>query len=255
MHGGINFSPYKASFDKIITGPMNYFETYNASEGFIGLQYQLNKPDLLLLLDYGIFYEFIPTNNYEGTKSSIIIDLKNVKVGVDYAIVLTTNSGLWRYILGDTIEFTNTNPFTFKITGRVESYLNSVGEKLTVCQAEEAITYACQKTDCTLRDFTAGPFLNDEEVFIKHQWFIEFNTGPNSIDNFTLFLDEKLQELNSDYKVKRFNNLLLTEPLIKTVPESTFEKWLSSKNKVGGQHKVPRLSSNRIILNEINDLL
>ena len=255
MHGGINFSPYKASFDKIITGPMNYFETYNASEGFIGLQYQLNKPDLLLLLDYGIFYEFIPTNNYEGTKSSIIIDLKNVKVGVDYAIVLTTNSGLWRYILGDTIQFTNTNPFTFKITGRVESYLNSVGEKLTVCQAEEAITYACQKTDCTLRDFTVGPFLNDEEVFTKHQWFIEFNTGPHSIENFTLFLDEKLQELNSDYKVKRFNNLLLSEPLLKIVPENTFEKWLSSKNKVGGQHKVPRLSSNRIILNEINDLL
>lgn len=252
MHGGVNFEPYKEQFKKLIPDPnMNYVETYNASEGFFGIQDQLDSNELLLMLDYGIYYEFIPMTSYEGTKSTKIVNLEEVKLGVNYALVISTNGGLWRYIIGDTIQFTSLNPFRFKITGRTKSFINTFGEELIVDNAELAIAYACSKTNSQIRDYTACPVYMTSVEHGGHEWLIEFIKSPEDLNRFGILLDEKLREINSDYDAKRYNNMVLNPPIIKIAENGTFDNWLKSEGKLGGQNKIPRLSNNRVILEQI----
>ncbi|MEY3236762.1 MAG: hypothetical protein RI883_863 [Bacteroidota bacterium] len=252
MHGGVNFEPYKEQFKKLIPDPeMNYVETYNASEGFFGIQDQLDSNELLLMLDYGIYYEFIPMSSFDGSNSKVIINLEEVKPEINYALVISTNGGLWRYIIGDTIQFTSINPFRFKITGRTKSYINTFGEELIVDNAELAISYASNKTKAQIRDYTACPVYMTSIEHGGHEWLIEFIKEPYDLNRFGILLDEKLREINSDYDAKRYNNLVLNPPIINVAEKGTFDEWLKSEGKLGGQNKVPRLSNNRTILEQI----
>jgi hypothetical protein len=252
MHGGVNFEPYKEQFKKLIPDPeMNYVETYNASEGFFGIQDQLDSNELLLMLDYGIYYEFIPMSSFDGSNSKVIINLEEVKPGINYALVISTNGGLWRYIIGDTIQFTSINPFRFKITGRTKSYINTFGEELIVDNAELAISYASYKTKAQIRDYTACPVYMTSIDHGGHEWLIEFIKEPDDLNRFGMLLDEKLREINSDYDAKRYNNMVLNPPIINVAEKGTFDEWLKSEGKLGGQNKVPRLSNNRTILEQI----
>jgi len=252
MHGGVNFEPYREEFKRLIPDPeMHYVETYNASEGFFGIQDIVDKGDLLLMLDYGIFYEFIPMESYKGVHSTTAIDLSEVEPGVNYAMVISTNAGIWRYIIGDTVMFTSTLPYRFKITGRTKSFINTFGEELIVDNADQAIAFASKKTGAQIRDYTASPIYMKELERGGHEWLIEFVQPPDNAERFKIMLDERLRELNSDYDAKRYNNMILDEPLIHCAAEGTFDSWLKSKGKLGGQHKVPRLSNNREIMEQI----
>lgn len=252
MHGGVNFSPYRAQFKAIIpSSKMNYYESYNASEGFFGIQDQHNSNEMLLMLDYGIFYEFIPTENTQEENPNTIT-LNQVELFKPYEVVITTNAGLWRYRLGDTIAFTSLNPFRFKIIGRTKQFINAFGEELMVHNAETAIAEACLKTNAKLKDYTVAPLFNSDAAHKgKHQWLIEFAKQPDSLTAFTTLLDEALKKLNSDYEAKRFNNMILEMPEISIAQKNTFHNWLKQKNKLGGQHKVPRLSNNRKMIEEV----
>lgn len=255
MHGGVNFDPYRAEFKKIIPDEgMHYVESYNASEGIFGMQDLPESGELLLMLDYGIFYEFIPMDEFEGTESKKIISLCDVELGKNYALVISTNGGLWRYILGDTICFTNLSPYRFKITGRTKSFINAFGEELVVDNAEKAIAKTCAETQSQIRDYTAAPvymqFLEDAHKG-QHEWVIEFIQEPNNLVVFSQKLDENLREINSDYDAKRAKDIALLGPKIVVAKTGAFDAWLKSKGKLGGQHKVPRLSNNREILDEI----
>lgn len=252
MHGGVNFDPYREEFKKLVPdSSMNFVESYNASEGFFGIQDKSDSSELLLMLDYGIFYEFIPMDQYNGIDSKMVIDLSEVKIGVNYALVISTNAGLWRYIIGDTIKFTSTFPYRFLITGRTRSFINAFGEEVIVENAEKAIAEACLKTNSQIRDYTACPVFMENNTRGKHEWLIEFVTPPNDFDRFGILLDEALRSLNSDYDAKRTKNMIL-EPIKITVLENgTFDKWLKSKGKLGGQNKVPRLSNNRLYVDQI----
>jgi hypothetical protein len=252
LHGGVNFEPYRSLFNSIIPPKgMNYIETYNASEGFFAIQDLVDSKELLLMLDYGIFYEFIPMSEYEGLESKTICTLENVELNKNYAIVISTNGGLWRYILGDTIKFTSLSPFRIQITGRTKSYINVFGEELIVENAEKAISNVCKKFDCSIKDFTAGPVYLEDGKKGKHQWLIEFVKKPNDITEFSLNLDNEIRTLNSDYDAKRSQDLLLEQLLITEVKIGTFDAWLKLKGKLGGQHKVPRLSNDRAIIEDI----
>ncbi len=252
MHGGVSFEPYRKQFEALIPDPeMHYVETYNASEGFFGIQDQVDSDEMLLMLDYGIFYEFIPMNEYNGVHSKKVISLEEVELDVNYAIVITTNAGLWRYILGDTIRFTNLLPYRFKITGRTKSFINAFGEELIVENAENAIAEACRKTNAKIREFTACPIYMEDKNSGAHEWCIEFTQHPDDTKRFNRILDETLRELNSDYDAKRYNDLILNEPKINVVQKGTFDRWLRSIGKLGGQHKVPRLANSRDILEQI----
>jgi hypothetical protein len=252
MHGGVNFEPYREQFKKLIPDPnMHYVESYNASEGFFGIQDQPNSEDLLLMLDYGVFYEFIPMSEYDGENSSVVLDLQHVEIGVNYALVISTNGGLWRYIIGDTIQFSSVLPFRFKITGRTKSFINTFGEELIVDNAERAVAKACGATNAQIRDYTAAPVYMTEQTHGAHEWAFEFMQVPNDMELFASELDATLRELNSDYDAKRYNNLILDFPIIHTVKTGTFDNWLKSQNKLGGQNKVPRLTNNRIILEQV----
>lgn len=252
MHGGVSFEPYREQFKKLIPDPnMHYVETYNASEGFFGIQDQVNSNELLLMLDYGIYYEFIPMDSFDGVNSKEIVNLQGVQVDVNYAMVISTNGGLWRYILGDTIQFTSVLPYRFKITGRTKSYLNTFGEEVIVENAENAIAYACMKTKAQIREYTACPVYMTSIDHGAHEWLIEFVNEPEDMDRFTFLLDERLREINSDYDAKRYNNMILNPPLVRKVNEGVFDNWLKSIGKLGGQNKVPRLSNNRIIMEQI----
>jgi hypothetical protein len=252
MHGGVSFEPYKAQFEKLIPDPkMNYVETYNASEGFFGIQDQINSNELLLMLDYGIFYEFIQMSSFKGVNSNEVVDLAGVELDVNYAIVISTNAGLWRYIVGDTVKFTSKTPYRFKITGRTKSFINVFGEELIVENADKAIALAANKTSAVVREYTVAPvFMNGIENG-AHEWLIEFTQIPDDVSRFQLLLDEALRELNSDYDAKRCNNFVLAPPIIKVLNAGTFDSWLKSIGKLGGQHKVPRLSNNREIVEQI----
>ena len=252
MHGGVSFEPYKEEFHKLIPdSSMNYVESYNASEGFFGIQDQKESNDLLLMLDYGIFYEFIPMDEFEGKYSKKVIDLSEVEVDKNYALVISTNAGLWRYIIGDTIKFTSTNPYRIVVTGRTKSFINAFGEELIVENAEKAIAEACLKTNSQIRDYTACPVYMEDKARGKHEWLIEFIQPPSNIDDFGVVLDQALRGLNSDYDAKRTNNMVIEALKITSVEKGTFDEWLKSKGKLGGQNKVPRLSNNREYLEQI----
>ena len=255
MHGGVSFEPYREHFKQLIPDPaMNYVETYNASEGFFGIQDEVNSDEMLLMLDYGIFYEFIPMKDFKGTDSTEVVSIVDVELDVNYAMVISTNAGLWRYILGDTIKFTSLHPFRFKITGRTKSYINTFGEEVIEENATAAISEASRKTNAVVREFTACPVYMEGKEQGSHEWCIEFVKDPEDMDQFKLVLDEKLRAVNSDYDAKRYNNLVLLEPKIHSVQKGTFDRWLESIGKLGGQNKVPRLSNKRVILEQILQL-
>jgi len=252
LHGGVNFEPYKDEFKKLIpSDEMHYVETYNASEGFFGIQDEVVGGSMLLMLDYGIFYEFIPMSEFNGTESTTIFSLKDVESGVNYALVISTNGGLWRYILGDTIQFTSVQPFRFKITGRTKSFINTFGEEVIVDNAERAIAEASRRTNAQVRDFHACPVYMTDDKRGCHQWLVEFITDPMDFERFRIVLDETLRSLNSDYDAKRTNNMILTLPLITKLVPGGFDKWLKSQGKLGGQNKIPRLANNRIIMEQL----
>lgn len=255
MHGGVNFTPYKEEFERLIPDPkMNYVETYNASEGFFGIQDQVNSDEMLLMLDYGIFFEFIPMSSFDGVNSKEAYKIDDVEEGVNYALVISTNGGLWRYILGDTIRFTSVEPYRFKITGRTKSFINAFGEELIVENAEIAIAHAAKLTNAQIREFTVCPIYMEANGEGAHEWIIEFMKYPDEMDRFTLLLDEKLRELNSDYDAKRYHDLLLKMPVVKPVEHGIFDLWLRSLGKLGGQNKIPRLSNDRKIVEQILQL-
>lgn len=248
FHGGVNFNPYRDQFKEIFNkSDINYLELYNATEGFFGIQDQRNSEELLLMLDYGIYYEFIPTDiNTDETLS-----LSEVMKDVNYEIVISTNAGLWRYRLGDTIKFTSLNPFRFKITGRTKHFMNAFGEEIIVDNADQALAIACEKTGARIAEYTAAPIYMNGNDNGAHEWLVEFDLHPDKIEYFTEVLDNALKSINSDYEAKRYQNIALKQPLVKSLPAGTFYKWLQAKNKLGGQHKVPRLSNDRKYVEEI----
>lgn len=251
IHGGISFTPYRKVYNQIIPSEaMRYMETYNASEGFFGIQNDLNTQDMLLMLDYGIYYEFIPLNEY-GKQNMKAIPIEQVKTDENYAIVITTNGGLWRYIIGDTIKFTSTNPYKIKITGRTRHFINAFGEEIIIENAQGALQDACDITGSQIREYTAAPVFMDENTKGKHQWIIEFTTPPNNLEQFIEELDNSLKRRNSDYEAKRYKNITLDIPDLYVVKKDCFYKWLESKGKLGGQNKVPRLSNSRIYADEL----
>lgn len=252
FHGAVAFGPYRNLFKELIpSDKMQYMETYNASEGFFGLQDQKDSDELLLLLDYGIFYEFIPMEELDKENPQVI-SLADVKVGKNYALVISTNAGLWRYKIGDTVKFTSTYPFRFHISGRTRHFINAFGEEVIVENAEKAIELACEATGATIANFTAAPVYFDSSGSKgAHEWVIEFRTAPEDLNQFKEFLDQSLRKINSDYDAKRYKDLALNAPIIHKAPTGLFEAWLGKKGKLGGQYKVPRLSNNREYLDEI----
>ncbi len=254
FHGGINFNPYREQYKKLIPkANFKYYETYNASEGFFGIQDQNNSDELLLMLDYGIFYEFIPMDTYDGENSKAI-PLSGVKKGVNYAIVITTNGGLWRYLIGDTVKFTSTDPYRIKITGRTKHHINVFGEELIIENAEEALKAASEKTNASIKDYTVGPVFMEGKRNGAHEWIIEFENPPENLALFTELLDNALKNCNSDYEAKRYNSMTLSMPKVHQARKGLFYDWLSLKGKLGGQHKVPRLSNTRWFVDELLEL-
>ncbi|TNE55760.1 MAG: GH3 auxin-responsive promoter family protein [Bacteroidetes bacterium] len=252
LHGGVSFEPYRDAYNSLIDAQgMNYFETYNASEGFFGIQDVRGSNELLLMLDYGVFYEFIPMEHYQGMDSTVFKTLDEVEQGVNYAMVISTNGGLWRYIVGDTIQFTSTEPFRFRVSGRTKSYINAFGEELIVENAESALANVCRVTRARVVDFTVGPKHLEGGESGFHEWFIEFDKEPEELAEFDKLLDWELRKINSDYDAKRTGNMVLQNLLVHSVPRGSFEKWLRSKGKLGGQHKVPRLMNDRSLLDEL----
>ena len=251
FHGGIAFTPYRKQYEQIIKSPnMHYMETYNASEGFFGIQNDLSDSSMLLMCDYDVFYEFIPMSEFYNERPTVV-PLEGVEVGVNYAMVITTSCGLWRYIIGDTISFTSINPYKFKITGRTKSFINAFGEELIIDNAEKGLAYACKATNAEVKEYTAAPVYMDENAHCRHQWLIEFSRFPDDLSRFTQLSDKHLQEINSDYEAKRFNDITLQHLEVVVARENLFHDWLKSKGKLGGQHKVPRLSNERKIIEEL----
>ena len=250
-HGGVSFVPYKEQFKKIIpSAKMNYLETYNASEGFFGIQDRNNADDMLLMLDYGVYYEFIPSSDFDN-ETPKTLTLEEVEIGENYALVITTNAGLWRYKIGDTVTFTSKYPYRIKITGRTKNFINAFGEELIVDNAEKAIAIACDKTNALIKEFTAAPIFFSDKNSGGHEWLIEFEKEPSCINYFTEVLDNALKSINSDYEAKRYQDMVLRKPLVKSVPDNTFYNWLKLKGKLGGQHKVPRLYNDRRYIDDI----
>ncbi|MFB9272309.1 MULTISPECIES: GH3 auxin-responsive promoter family protein [Flavobacteriaceae] len=254
FHGGVNFNPYREQFKKLIPKKnFKYYETYNASEGFFAIQDVNNSLDMLLMLDYGIFYEFIPMDIFDGEDSKAI-PLEKVKLNTNYALVITTNGGLWRYLIGDTVKFTSLNPYRIRITGRTKHFINVFGEELIIENAEEALKQACLKTNAEISEYTAAPIFMKNKKGGGHEWMIEFKKHPKNINYFTEILDNALKSINSDYEAKRYNNLTLAMPKINVAQEGLFYNWLKLKGKLGGQHKIPRLSNSRKHLDELLEL-
>ena len=254
FHGGVGFGPYRTQYEKLIPSEkMHYMETYNASEGFFGIQDDPTDSSMLLMLDYGIFYEFIPMAEPANSDNPTVIPLEEVKTGENYAMVITTSGGLWRYRIGDTVRFTSLFPHKFIITGRTKFFINAFGEELMVDNAEKGLRKACEETGAAIKAYTAAPLflLDSDKGKGRHQWMIEFEKPPASTEHFAKCLDEELQQLNSDYEAKRYKEISLQIPEIIIARENLFLDWMKKHNKFGGQHKMPGLSNNRDIINEL----
>ena len=254
FHGGIAFTPYRSQYEQLITSSkMHYMETYNASEGFFGIQDDPTDRSMLLMLDYGVFYEFIPLEEV-GRPDATVVPLEGVEIGRNYAMVITTSCGLWRYMIGDTVEFTSKRPYKFIITGRTKYFINAFGEELIMDNAEKGLAYACEKTGAQVLEYTAAPVYMDKNAKCRHQWLIEFSKDPDNLERFAQALDEKLQEINSDYEAKRSHNVTLQHLEVVKAKEGLFNDWLKQKGRLGGQHKVPRLSNSRKNMDELLEM-
>lgn len=251
IHGGVSFLPYREQFKKIIPAEdMRYLETYNASEGFFGIQDLPQSDSMLLMLDYGVFYEFMPLSEL-GKEFPKTLSLEEVDTQTHYALIISTNAGLWRYLIGDTIRFTSTQPYRFRITGRTKSFINVFGEELMVGNTDRALEIACHKTNAIVSEYTVAPKFFEEGHGAAHEWLIEFQQAPAQPEYFAEVLDNALKSLNSDYEAKRYHGLILKNPIVHIAPKGSFYHWLKSKGKLGGQHKIPRLSNERTVLEEL----
>ena len=254
FHGGVSFEPYREQYQKLLPkSNFKYYEIYNASEGFFAIQDLNDSSDLLLMLDYGIFYEFIPMDIF-GTPNQKVIRLAEVELFKNYAVVITTNSGLWRYLIGDTVRFTSLNPYRIRVSGRTKHHINVFGEELMVENTDQAIAKACQLTHTEVIEYTVAPIFMDGKEKGAHEWMIEFKKNPTDIDQFRTILDETLQSLNSDYEAKRYNNMTLNPLVINLARPQLFYDWLKERDKLGGQHKIPRLSNQREYLEQLKGL-
>jgi len=254
MHGGVSFLPYKENFKKLIGSDIHYMEMYNASEGFFAAQDDLEEDGMLLFLNHGIFYEFMPIEEY-GKSNPETIGLRKVEIGKQYALVISTNGGLWRYLVGDTIQFTSLHPFRIKVTGRLKHFMNAFGEEVIVDNTDMAIAQASEKTSAVVNDYTAAPIYFNEQNNGAHEWLIEFEKEPENLDQFIYELDNALKNLNSDYEAKRHKSIALRMPIVHKLRKGIFNLWLKQKGKLGGQHKVPRLSNNRKLIEELKLLM
>ena len=255
IHGGVNFNPYIEQYRKLFPSEkMHYMEAYNASEGFFGIQDNPHRDDMLLMLDYGIYYEFIPMEEL-GKENPKTLSLNEVEVNKNYAMVISTNGGLWRYLIGDTVRFTCKYPYKIKITGRTKHFINAFGEEVIIDNAEQAIKVACGRTGAIIEEYTAGPVFMGDNQKGAHEWIIEFEKKPDDLEHFINTLDITLQTLNSDYEAKRHKNMTLESPHIKLAPKGTFYKWMKQRGKVGGQNKIPRLANDRKYLDELLKLI
>ena len=250
IHGGVSFTPYREQLQRLVGSSINYLEMYNASEGFFAAQYMPEDDGMLLFADHGIFYEFMPVEEY-GKPLAKTVGLGHVVLNKNYALVISTNGGLWRYLVGDTIQFTSLRPYKIKVTGRVKHYINTFGEEVIVENSDKAIAIASVKTNSVVSDYTAAPVFFNEHENGAHEWLIEFDKLPVDMDEFAFELDTALKSVNSDYESKRYKNIALRTPLVRVLPTGTFREWLKKKGKLGGQHKVPRLSNERNLIEEI----
>ena len=251
FHGGIAFTPYRKQYEQIIASPsMKYMETYNASEGFFGIQSDPKDSSMLLMLDYDVFYEFIPMEDF-GQPHATAVPLWGIELHKNYAMLISTSCGLWRYLIGDTVMFTSRDPYKFVITGRTKHFINAFGEELIIDNAEKGLAYACLQTQAEVSEYTAAPVYMDDKAKCRHQWLIEFAREPEDLNAFAKILDDKLQALNSDYEAKRFKNITLQPLEIIKARRGLFNDWLKSKGKLGGQNKVPRLSNSRDTLEQL----
>jgi hypothetical protein len=254
IHGGVSFSPYREQFKRLIpSDKMNYQETYNASEGFFAIQDDPYSSDMLLMLDYGIFYEFIPMEEVDKP-SPEAVTIEQVEKDIDYALVISTNSGLWRYMIGDTVRFTSVFPHKIIISGRTKHFINVFGEEVIVDNADKALRIACDKTGTEITDYTAAPVYMNDEHQGAHEWIIEFTNPPADLDYFATLLDHALMALNSDYEAKRYRNFTLDKPIVHAAKQGSFYRWLQEKGKLGGQNKVPRLSNERKYIEELLEI-
>lgn len=251
IHGGVAFTPYREQFKKLIGTPINYIDLYNASEGFFAAQDNPKEDDgMLLFLEHGIFYEFLPVEEC-GKDDPVTVGLDAVELGKNYAIVISTNAGLWRYLVGDTIQFISLAPFKVKVSGRIKHFINAFGEELIVDNSDKAIAAACEKTGATFNDYTAAPIYFTEHGNGSHEWLVEFDIEPTDLGLFTFELDNALKNVNSDYEAKRHKDIALRMPVVRALRKGLFNQWLKSKGKLGGQHKVPRLNNDRKYVEEI----
>lgn len=250
FHGGISFKPYRDQYKKLMGKDINYYEIYNASEGFFGIQDRAGADDMLLMLDYGIFYEFLPMDEF-GTENPNVYTLENVEINKNYALIITTNGGLWRYLIGDTVIFTSLDPFRIKVSGRTKHYINAFGEELMIDNVENALAEACKRTNAAVTDYTGAPIFMKDKENGAHEWLFEFSTKPSDLEEFTTIFDAQLQCINSDYEAKRYKNITLSKPVIHSAKPNLFYQWLQSQGKLGGQNKVPRLSNDREYLDPL----
>jgi hypothetical protein len=251
FHGGVAFGPYRQQYQRLIASPdMHYLETYNASEGFFGVQDEPADPSLMLMIDYGVFYEFIPTEELDKAVPTVL-PLWDVETDKNYAMVISTSSGLWRYLIGDTVRFTSTHPYKFVITGRTKFFINAFGEELIVDNAEKGLMEACKQTGAEVTEYTAAPVFMNEQGRCRHQWLIEFSRPPADVEAFAEVLDRALQAVNSDYEAKRFKDITLQRLELIVARQGLFNDWLKLHGKLGGQHKVPRLSNSRSVIEQM----
>ena len=254
FHGGVSFEPYHKEYERIISSDMRYFQTYNASEGYFAIQDRPNAKDMLLLLDHGIFYEFMPMSEI-GKENPKLLSLDEIELNTNYGLVITTNGGLWRYLIGDTIIFTSKDPFRIRVTGRTRYFINAVGEEVILDNVEKALEDVLSQYDIAIEEYTGGPVYAENHLKARHEWVFEFDKAPDDIRKFTTMFDHALQKVNSDYAAKRYQNMILEMPTVHIAPSGTFYEWMRQRGKLGGQHKVPRLANDRSHLDSILPLL